>query len=309
MTKESKKEQGNAGAFEATIKSELGGKAGAVFAANALAAPESFRRAGRMWGALLPHFAEWAGGKARYAIRLMQRDCEPLRAITGWRDMFLTRKICGIADELAGCSGPGQRLLTEYIRQETGGGAFTMIDSGCWGSIVLSLSASGIKLQPLFFFSRNPHIESFLGDNMAAGAMRKLMPGKEIGEFSGALNDTYECCIPKRLKSPGRLVKRGGKIGPLLEPNDNLSVRFSGEFEEGLKDAPRASLAGALEPFAEEYRLAKQGKSAIMTGGSPPWSKGPEFLKAFRAAGFERRQKLFRENGIIALKKASSCQR
>jgi hypothetical protein len=235
-----------------------------------------------MWGGLLPHFTSWARGNALYQIRLMQRDMHPAQLLTGWRDIWLTRKICGIADELAHSETSEHRLLSDYIAQETGGRPFTMVDSGCWGSIVMNLRAKGVMFQPLFFFSRNPDIRSFLTGTDVRNAIRGMVPRSDIGGFLGALNDTYECCVPKRFRSPDILRKTLSGIRPQLAPSDKISVMASDEFEYGLKNAPRGRLGDALQAFASEYPRARRGESAVMTAGSPIWSEGAAFLQKFR---------------------------
>ncbi|MDR1027540.1 MAG: hypothetical protein LBL46_03945 [Rickettsiales bacterium] len=274
--------QNKYGLFLRTMQKELGDYEGEIIAANIKKDESVFIKSGQIWACVLAHFAGWIRENARFQIKVLQRDCWPLKAITGWSDMYLTRKICGIDDELAKSRTAEQRLLKQYIKQETGGRPFSMVDSGFYGSIVQNLALKGFAFQPLFLFSKNPLIPGFFSGGKTQALLSGILPKDEAPQFCSALIDSFECCIPKRYQSPAKLTRNeDGEVAAALVPNDPLSIRFCELFKMGMKTTRNWSLGEVLEIFSKEYALAKQNKSGIMTKGSPAWSKADEFIGEF----------------------------
>jgi len=291
--------------YTKTMQGELGDKAGAAYVDGVkhlanfdpiLARHLFVTVAHNAWNPMITHFIKWVEERAMYDIKINQRDGAPIMELANGRynDIYLTRKICGIADELAGSNTAKQQLLDEYIAQETHGRPFTLVDSGCYGSIIYQLMEHGYNIQPLFFFSRNPHIDSFLTDESVISKMRNVMRGEDIDGFMGALNDSFECCMPKKFQSPESLIKdKDGLIVPVVKKSDGLSQIFSKCFFNGLKCENIMTLEQTMALYYDEFIKARDGKgSVIMTAGSPQWSESTAFLNNFDNLVKKRQQQI-----------------
>lgn len=208
-------------------------------------------------------------------MALILRDAKPLGTLpmtVEWKKLYLNRLTCGIKDELSRDENPSQHpLLKQYLGQYDCAEYFTFVDSGCYGTIVLELHKLGVQFQPLFFFSKNPHIPGFLNE---------IGVSEDRGEI---LNDALECGFPHLYQRPSELVERNGKIHVVLRPSDPLSVRFGEAAMRGVRTAP-ASSASAISIAEELLCLSERARyefTGILAHSSPEWSRKAEFLASW----------------------------
>ncbi|MFH2062631.1 MAG: hypothetical protein ABIJ46_00545 [bacterium] len=233
---------------------------------------------GQLWSPLVQAWSRWVETNSTARVAVVLRDAKPLLARptpSEWLRLHLNRLLCGVPDELSAHAGhAGHPLLAEYLDQRIGpDGEFTFADSGCYGTVLLQLHRQGIRPQPLFFFSKNPHVRGLLNE---AG----LSP--EEGEL---LNDSLECGFPHVCGRPSELV-RGPDETIRVRPTstDPLSVRFGEAALAGVRQAPPSALpvreaAAALLSAAER---ARRGEFTGLLGRtSPEWSGKENFLASW----------------------------
>jgi len=266
-----------------TLTAELGKDTAALFIQSLKAdsqavigtAEKFFYALGRTWSPLMHHWAEWIQSMSRQkTTALILRDAKPLEGSSRaakWKRLYLNRQNCGIADEISGHAGlECHPLLKRYLAQEGCADAFTFVDSGCYGSIVLELHRIGFHFDPLFFFSKNPRIPGFLNE---------IGVSEKDGEV---LNDSLECAFPNIHLRPDRFVEVRGRVEPSLEHADTLSVLFGNAALAGVKENPPS----ATDPLTEARKLIELSRRAhageftgILGNSSPEWSGKTEFLE------------------------------
>lgn len=232
-------------------------------------------RFGEFWAPVMIGWAKWIESNAKYQPYIVLRDTKPLTVIEtsmDWPQIWLNRSICGIQDELSGeRDHEADRLIVGYIEQNNLHKPFTMVDSGCWGTIIWQLQRRmGLDLQPLFFFSHNPYISGYLN--------QFEWIGDEVGE---ALNDSLECCFPNFHQRPKRLIESNGLIEPVVESMNGLSYILGQAAMAGLSHGSKviSSEEEGLGNLVDLHKRAKSGEfTGILPHHSPTWSKGKEFI-------------------------------
>lgn len=230
-----------------------------------------FYQLGKAWGPLMRNWATWVTHKTQDKnIALILRDAKPLEMIDTtqeWHRLYLNRKNCGISDEISGDDTSMHPLLKEYLDQYNCSQGFTFVDSGCYGSIVLELHRIGVNLNPLFFFSKNPHIPGYLNE---------LGVDEETGTI---LNDSLECAFPNIYNRPQEFISEGGKIVVKLSHADELSIRFGRAALQGIKDSCMLDERKSLEKILKLLERSQKGDfTGIFQSPSPEWSQKKEFL-------------------------------
>lgn len=239
-----------------------------------------FYELGKVWAPLMHMWAKWIEEKAESkSIALILRDAKPLEHIErtkSWKRLYLNRRICGIPDEIYGDKNPEiDPLLISYLYQNECHEYFTFVDSGCYGSIVRELHIKlKMNFQPLFFFSKNPHIPGFLNDI-------------GVNEIEGTiLNDSLECAFPNLFRRPEEIVNtRKDGVQPFLMPSDELSLIFGEAVLRGVRDfqfknhtTPQSAMKNILE-------LSEKAQDGIFTGvlaeSSPEWTGKKAFLESW----------------------------
>lgn len=240
-------------------------------------AAQFFYSLGTQWAPLIHAWSTWVGRHARGTIAIILRDAKPLTALQTtamWKHLYLNRLICGVPDELSGdVHGKQHPLLKRYLKEHGCSEYFTFADSGCYGTVVLELHTLGIKLQPLFFFSKNPFIRGFLnecGVSLAEGEV---------------LNDSLECGFPHAYARPLGLTEASESVKVALNPADTLSVTFGVLAMRGVRDArvptdvcPRKAAEGLLL-LSERARCGEF--TGVLGHTSPEWSKKKQFLDSW----------------------------
>jgi hypothetical protein len=229
------------------------------------------------WASLLRAWSAWIKNNAQGTIAIILRDAKPLIALpstNNWKRLYLNRLICGVPDELSGDDSVKQHpLLKQYLSQCDCADYFTFADSGCYGTVVLELHKIGMRFQPLFFFSKNPHIRGFL--NEIGISMKE-------GEL---LNDSLECCFPHIYSRPSKLAENNGRVEAVLHYSDQLSINFGKAAMSGVKNAAIGTSIDALGAAQELLLLSQKARQNIFTGilghTSPEWSKKQEFLSSW----------------------------
>lgn len=234
-----------------------------------------FYRLGKIWAPTVHFWGSWTRDRAKYStIALILRDAKPLGELPlakDWKKLFLNRKNCGISDELSGdITQTCDPLLARYIASKGCENEFTFVDSGCYGTIVRELHEFGFSFQPLFFFSKNPHIRGFLND---------LGVKQKEGEI---LNDSLECAFPNIHMRPQKIVKRNGRVFAPLLRNDPLSVRFGNASLRGVRDYASREKTNPEKEVCKLLLLSERARTGEFTGvlpfSSPEWSGKDEFL-------------------------------
>ncbi len=240
-------------------------------------ATQFFYELGTKWAPLVYAWSVWVKQNAQGTIAIILRDAKPLAALSStksWKQLYLNRVVCGIADELSGENQDKQDpLLGRYLSQCGCSENFTFADSGCYGTVVLELHKLGMAFQPLFFFSKNPFIRGFVnecGVSMAEGEI---------------LNDSLECGFPHMYARPLELVEVNGKVKAVLLLSDPLSVRFGKAAMRGVRDTqvmPNVSGQEAAQTLLLLSEQAYRGEfTGVLSHTSPEWSKKKEFLSSW----------------------------
>jgi len=243
-------------------------------------AEERYYNIGTLWYPVIEHWGNWVREKAQFPPVLVLRDAKPLTIVSSkeeWPRVWLNRLIFGIMDELSEASPDSLHPLAKmYLEQEELCRDFTFVDSGCWGTIVQALHHSriGLRFQPLFFFSHNPHISGFLNE---------LGFSEKEGEI---LNDSLECCFPNIVARPSEFIKKSdGQVVPYLKPLDGVSIILGNAVFKGLRnrkksDEPILSAKESIARLLEASCLARTTGlfTGILPDSSPTWSSGKEFL-------------------------------
>jgi hypothetical protein len=277
-------------AYGRTLQRELGDDLGTKFFQslresvedNISVAEEKFRDVGRAWAPIIHHWGSWVLDVERRDLptALILRDAKTIgsyRQARRWKQIYVNRKITGIADELShDGEGECQPLLIPYLAEHGCDQEFTLVDSGCYGTVVLELSKLGVKTNPLFFWSKNPHIPGFLNT---------LGITEEEGTI---LNDSMECAFPHLIERPEKLLRLRNRIVPDIHQADPLSIRFGKAALLGL--SIRMTEAGWGTAREEVQRLLARAEDAarghftgILSETSPEWSKKMEFLRNWPA--------------------------
>lgn len=236
-----------------------------------------FYTLGAQWAPLMIFWSEWVKQKAQGEIAIILRDAKPLCALPGtaqWKRLFLNRLVCGVPDELSGDSaGKLNPLLKKYLEQNGCSQGFTFADSGCYGTVVLELHKLGINSQPLFFFSKNPHIPGFLN---------------EIGltlEEGEKLNDSLECGFPHLIERPTELTEVDGAAQVILRPADTLSVKFGQAAMSGVESGRHKPCASPQAAARALLLLSDKAHAGQFTGVLPrtskEWALKNEFLASW----------------------------
>lgn len=237
-----------------------------------------FYHLGTTWAPIIRLWGEWVLVRASYkTIALILRDAKPLQEFSAsgtWKKMYLNRKNCGIPDEISGDNEHAYHpLLTKYLDQNECTDGFTFVDSGYYGTIVRELHELGFKFQPLFFFSKNPHIPGFLNE---------LGITEKEGEI---LNDSLECAFPNVYERPKDIVEKNGNISIPLSPTDTLSILFGKTALHGVRDCIRKPVGNAFKETSKLLALSEQARTGIFTGvlasSSPEWSGKKDFLESW----------------------------
>lgn len=229
---------------------------------------------GTLWAPIMAAWSQWVQDHAQGTIAIILRDAKPLTelAITQhWKQLYLNRRICGVADELSNsCQSDHHPLLKCYLKQSGCSEYFTFVDSGCYGTVVLELHTLGMNFQPLFFFSKNPAIRGFL--NECGLSMTE-------GEI---LNDSLECAFPHVYERPIEFVTLNGIVQVALHESDPLSILFGTAAMLGVRSIRHernGSLHTAAESLLQSSEKAREGEfTGVLGHTSPEWSKKSEFL-------------------------------
>lgn len=240
---------------------------------NILRAERLYYEVGRLWAPLLVHWRNWIVARARHPPVLIMRDAKPLTSLPiskEWSAAWLNRENCGIPDEIAGSVSRRDSLLEEYLRGHRLMEPFTFVDTGCWGSIVKEFhEVLGLRFQPLFFFSHNPHIPGFLNEcGVPEG----------IGEL---LNDSLECCFPNTVTRPHAFQKSNDVIVPCTSVMDPVSVTLGCAVMRGVENAflTEETIPVIIERLVRLSEKAQRGAwTGILPHHSPTWSRGASFL-------------------------------
>lgn len=272
--------------FLKTMQKELGTDTAEIFVESLMAASNEsektasnfFYELGKTWAPVIASWASWIEKNAKHeSIALILRDAKPLQEIpktSAWKKLYLNRENCGIPDELSGDAPTSYHpLLKHYLKENSCDKNFTFVDSGCYGTIVLELHQLGIQFQPLFFFSKNPHIHGFLN---------ALGFSEAEGEI---LNDSLECAFPNIYSRPSKIIKdEDGIISVPLLHADRLSVIFGRNALDGVRDEIQSNGVHSDGKRHVEYLLslsekARNGKfTGILGASSPEWSGKKDFL-------------------------------
>lgn len=236
-----------------------------------------FYELGKTWGPSINNWAAWVNNRAvSHKIALILRDAKPLEIIPvakNWIRLYLNRENVGVSDELSGDNTEMHPLLMKYLEQNDCSKYFTFVDSGCYGSIVLELYKLGLKLQPLFFFSKNPAIPGYLNE-------------LGINERNGTiLNDSLECAFPNVFNRPDSFIEKNGVVEVVLSKADDLSVKFGQSALKGVADSYLYSVMSPEQEVEKILLLSDKAKQGFFTGilpeESPEWSKKNSFLAAW----------------------------
>ncbi len=270
-----------------TMQKELGGDVAQIFVESLIAASHGsektaarfFYHLGKLWAPVIVSWAEWIKKRAEHgSIALILRDAKPLQEIPyahEWKRLYLNRQNCGIPDELSGdITQSCHPLLKRYLEENSCKSDFTFVDSGCYGTIVLELHQFGIRFQPLFFFSKNPHIPGFLNE---------LGFSEKEGEI---LNDSLECAFPNVYRRPEEILIDGnGRVTVPLTNADALSVLFGAEALRGIREGFESQNfhddgKRSVEHLLSLSTLAQNGTfTGILGASSPEWSGKKHFLE------------------------------
>lgn len=240
-----------------------------------------YHRIGASWGPILKGWREWLIREAEYQPYLVQRDAKPLTVLDlscQWPQIWINRLLCSVDDEISGDHDTStDPLLYRYLEERGLNKPFTMIDTGCWGTMVKRLTETfGLVIQPLFFYSHNPHIPGYL--NVIAGVPDLTLE---------TLNDSLECCFPNLFSRPAKLVVgESGKVKPKLEALGGLSGTLGKAALVGLQEASSVNHVTpeqGLETLLGMYQDAKEGVfTGILPTHTPTWSEGSSFLASWK---------------------------
>lgn len=274
------------GQYRESLSAELGSDLANEFVDGLLASCNGdleravglFAQFGRAWAPLIAGWATWASEQYTGLTAVILRDAQPItltHQARRWEKVYLNRPLLGIRDELSGEDGSGQQPVVDYLAtagivQEI---EFGFVDSGCYGSVLLQLIRLGYQPRPLFFFSKNPAIRSFLGD---------LGVSAEDGTL---LNDSLECAFPHSYRRPVEFVLKGEVLRPKLVDADFLSILFGNAATRGLRHGLAAVVTQPADAITELLILAEQAREGSFTGllprCSPQWSGKQDFLNAW----------------------------
>lgn len=250
-----------------------------------------YKKTAELWTPIIIHFTKWikenSNGKP---IKFAMRDAEVFAIIYNLMyengdkqkledsKIWINRNVCGIKSEDKNQKCYKTELMKAYIEQEHLNKDFIFVDAGCWGTIIKDLYTQN-KLnfhgQPLFFFSHNPFIESFLSDSGVS---------EEFGEI---LNDSLECFFPKKFCSIEKFNKENGKIVPLLV-EDQLMNKFHNIFIKTIKfetelyinnEKTLPSLESCIKYFKQAQKKSLSGEfNGILPTNTPGTVNKEEFL-------------------------------
>jgi len=269
-------------AYQQTLSMELGHKLAQEFVASLHSksrgciheATRLFYDLGTLWAPIMAAWSQWVLDHAQGTIAIILRDAKPLTELSitqHWKQLYLNRRICGVADELSNNSQSDYHpLLKCYLQQSGCLEHFTFVDSGCYGTVVLELHNLGMNFQPLFFFSKNPAIRGFINEcglSMAEGEI---------------LNDSLECAFPHVYERPTEFAITNGIVHATLQPSDTLSILFGTAAMLGVRSIrhkPDPSLQRATDSLLCSSEKARRGDfTGVLGHTSPEWSKKAEFL-------------------------------
>jgi len=223
---------------------------------------------------------------------------------------YLTRGVFGEKDEINEDlrGGASKAEILAYLKQETTGQPFMIIDTGMYGSLVQVL-ASWPELKnklagAMFIFSKNPNIYGFLNrewnidvkkladksisqDVLNAFGEGKLDKNTRKYILANITIDSLECVHPMWMKSPTKLVNNNGGYKPILEKQakSQIGQEFLNIGWKAMKSA-YSKPNGDVMSFSQLEQLVKNAESefiGILHTITPEWSKKPEFLKSWAA--------------------------
>jgi hypothetical protein len=272
--------------YRANLSAELGSELANEFVDGLLVdcggdlerAISLFAQFGRAWAPLIAGWATWVSERYTGLTAVILRDAQPITLTQQarlWEQVYLNRPLLGIRDELSGEEGSSQQPVVDYLAtagivQEV---EFGFVDTGCYGSVLLQLIRLGYQPRPLFFFSKNPAVPSFLGDLGVSAADGTL------------LNDSLECAFPHSSRRPVEFMRQGKGLQPRLVNADFLSIRFGEAAIRGLRHGLVAVVMRPADAVTELLNLAEQARTGSFTGllprHSPEWSGKQGFLDAW----------------------------
>ena len=189
---------------------------------------EIYEKTADLWTPIIVEFAKWCDKQSKehnLPLKFAMRDAEPFaiaynmlknNGVLNEEEMqnsliWINRKVCSIKTEDLKFKEKNyfsnKFLLDEYIKQEGLNKQFFFVDAGCWGTIIKHLHSNekiDFKGIPLFFFSHNKNIPSFL---------QSIGISEEKGEI---FNDSIESFFPKQYKSVEKFVKNENIVKPEL---------------------------------------------------------------------------------------------
>ncbi len=223
---------------------------------------------------------------------------------------YLTRGIFGEKDEINKelRGGASKEDILAYLKQETAGRPFIIIDTGMYGSLVQVL-ASWSELKDklagvMFIFSKNPNIYGFLNrewsidvkklvdESISQDVLNAFIEGKLDKNtrkciLANIIIDSLECVHPMWMKSPTKLVNNNGVYRPILEKQakSQIGQEFLNLGWKAMKSAyskPNGDVLG-LDKLEQLVEAAKSEFTGVLHTITPEWSKKPEFLKSWVA--------------------------
>lgn len=242
-----------------------------------------------LWAPIIFEFAKWCDKYSReypdVPLKFAMRDAEPFAIAYNllknngefneeeYRKslIWINRKVCAIPTEDVDYKPTGfaeQILFKKYIKQEGLNKPFFFVDAGCWGTIIKELhSNDGMGFQgiPLFFFSHNQSIPSFLAE---------MKVPEDIGEV---FNDSIEAFFPKEYKSVEKFTRDSGIIKPELSKEEKMEQFykvFIASLKENIKEYVKNGTTFDMDKILMDLASAKQQSEEKFTGILPNSTPG-----------------------------------
>ena len=156
-------------------------------------------------------------------------------------------------------------------------------DTGAWGTVVKALKVgilNNADFHPLFLYSHNPHIPSYLNSLLAECGIED--------KFGEVLNDSIECVFPQPHIRPLDVVYVNGSWQVQLETSCYLSEQWGYAALSGVQKAAEAALCGQMlkdeqTTLIQLKDLSLKAKNTgqwtgVLSTNTPTWSNGEEFL-------------------------------
>lgn len=265
-----------------------------------------YNLAKNVYGPILCHFVNCAlesynKSKKEGKILFLARDSIPLYHIAktlisdspiekNLDILYLTRKLTGEADEIAGfksrdINGEMKEYLSEINADDL------LVDMGLYGTLYnKSCNEKWWKNNPhiLFLYSKNPNILGFLNMiySKISGNINNSINIQNFNEIGNKIVDGCECVNPQLFWSPGKFIINSGRFVPKLEKiEDRFIEQWHYASIDGYKDAAKDFIKekeNIIILLLKIQEFSEQAKGGNWTGVLPhitsEWSLKDRFL-------------------------------